>query len=173
MNFRILGPLEVDEVVLGGPRQRALLAVLLLHANESVSADRLVGALWGEDAPRTAVKALHVAVSRLRHELPDVVETTAVGYRVRVAPGELDLERFERAAAAGRESLAAGQPERAAAQLREALGEWRGPALADLAAMPFAAGEIERLEEERAERTIARMASRTFSPTGTARTSFW
>ena len=68
---------------------------------------------------------------------------------MRVAPGELDLERFERAAAAGRESLAAGLPERAAAQLREALGEWRGPALADLAAMPFAAGEIERLEEER------------------------
>ncbi len=149
MDFRILGPLEVDERALGGPRQRALLAILLLHANESVSADRLVWALWGEDAPRTAVKALQVAVSRLRHELPDVVETTAVGYRVRVAPGELDLERFERAAAAGRESLAAGQSEGAAAQLREALAEWRGPALADLAAMPFAAGEIERLEEER------------------------
>jgi len=130
VDFRILGPLEVDALALGGPRQRALLAILLLHANESVSADRLVAALWGEDAPRTALKALQVAVSRLRRELPDVVETTAVGYRVRVAPGELDLERFERAAAAGRESLAAGLPERAAAQLREALGEGRGPALA-------------------------------------------
>jgi predicted ATPase/DNA-binding SARP family transcriptional activator len=157
VDFRILGPLEVDELALGGPRQRALLALLLLHANESVSADRLVGALWGEEAPRTAGKALQVAVSRLRRALPDVVETTASGYRVRVAPGELDLDRFERAAAAGRESLAAGLPARAGEQLREALAEWRGPALADLADMPFATVEIARLEEQRLDALEARV----------------
>ncbi len=151
MDFRILGPLAVDDLALGGARQRALLAVLLLHANEAVSADRLVVALWGEDAPPTAVKALQVAVSRLRHELgaADVVETTPAGYRVRVAAGELDLDRFERAAAAGRESLAAGLPARAAEQLREALAEWRGPALAGLEGVSFAAAEIARLQEQR------------------------
>ena len=159
MDFRILGPLAVDDLALGGARQRAVLAVLLVHANEAVSADRLVGALWGEDAPPTAVKSLQVAVSRLRRELGagDVVETTASGYRVRVGPGELDLDRFEGAAAAGRESLAAAVPARAAEQLREALDEWRGPALADLAALPFAAAEIARLEEQRLEVLEARV----------------
>ena len=146
MDFRILGPVEVDDVTLGGPRQRAVLAALLLHANEPVSAERLVVALWGEEAPPTAIKSLHVTVSRLRSALgaADIIETTASGYCVRVARGELDLDRFEHAAAAGRESLAAGRPDRAAEQLREALGVWRGPPLADLAAMPFAAAEIAR-----------------------------
>jgi predicted ATPase/DNA-binding SARP family transcriptional activator len=157
VDFRILGPLAVDDLTLGGARGRGVLAVLLLHANEAVSADRLVLALWGEDAPPTAVKALQVAVSRLRRVLPDVLETTAGGYRVRVAPGELDLDRFERAAAAGRDSLAAGIPARAAQQLREALAEWRGPALADLEGMPFAATDIARLEEERLEALEARI----------------
>jgi predicted ATPase/DNA-binding SARP family transcriptional activator len=148
LEFRVLGPLEVDAVALGGPRQRAVLAVLLLHANEPVSADRLVADVWGEDA--ADLKALQVAVSRLRRALgADVIETTAAGYRARVAPGELDLERFERAAADGREALAAGRPEHAAERLRAALALWRGPPLADLVSMPFAAAEIARLEEQR------------------------
>src|SRR5262249_43653703 len=78
VDFRILGPLAVDDLTLAGARQRAVLAVLLLHANEAVSADRLVLALWGEEAPPTAVKALHVAVSRLRRDLgaAELIETT-------------------------------------------------------------------------------------------------
>jgi predicted ATPase/DNA-binding SARP family transcriptional activator len=151
VDFRILGPLVVNDVPVGGARQRGVLALLLLHANESVSAERLVLGLWGEEAPQSGVKSLQVAVSRLRRELgdADVLETTASGYRLRVAAGELDLDRFERAVEAGRESLAAGRPERAARQLREALGMWSGPPLADVAALPFAAPEIARLEEQR------------------------
>jgi predicted ATPase/DNA-binding SARP family transcriptional activator len=159
VDFRILGPLVVNEVPLGGPRQRGVLALLLLHANESVSAERLVLGLWGEEAPPSGLKSLQVAVSRLRRELgaADVVETTASGYRIHVGPGELDLDRFEGAAAAGRESLAAAVPARAAEQLREALDEWRGPALADVAGVPFAAAEIARLEEQRLEVLEARV----------------
>jgi predicted ATPase/DNA-binding SARP family transcriptional activator len=151
MDVRILGPVEVHGVALGGSRPRGVLAMLAVHANEAVSAERLLAAVWGEDAPRTALKALHVTVSRLRGALgdPAVIGTTGAGYRLRLAPGELDLDRFERAVEAGRGSLAAGRPERAAEQLRDALAMWRGPPLADVAALPFAAPEILRLEEER------------------------
>jgi hypothetical protein len=100
MQFGILGPLEVttecgDAVALGGARARALLAVLLLHANEPVSAERLAVALWGDDAPPGAIKTVQVHMSRLRKALGDgaTVETTPAGYRLRVLPGELDAER--------------------------------------------------------------------------------
>src|SRR5215212_8219185 len=155
MEFSILGPLEVrgerGAVALGGSKPRAVLAVLLLHPNEPVSADRLALALWGEDAPAGAAKTVQVHVSRLRKALgdPGLVETTPAGYRLRVRRDELDVERFERGVDAGRRALAAGQPEEAAARLRDALALWRGPALADLAFEPFAQAEIERLEEER------------------------
>ena len=155
MEFGILGPLVVRSdagaTALGGARPRALLAVLLLHPNESVSAERLAIALLGEDAPAGAVKTVRVHVSRLRRALgdPDVLTTTTDGYRLRVRPGELDAERFERLTRDGQEALRAGQPERAAAVLREALGLWRGPPLDDLADEPFAAAEIARLEELR------------------------
>src|SRR4051812_12638188 len=101
MQFRMLGPLEVrgeaGAVALGGIKPRAVLAVLLLHANEPVSAERLALALWGEDAPASSVKTVQVHVSRLRKALGDteVLGTTPAGYRLRVRPGELDAERFK------------------------------------------------------------------------------
>jgi predicted ATPase/DNA-binding SARP family transcriptional activator len=156
MEFSVLGPFEVRAaggraVALGGVKPRALLAVLAMHANESVSAEPLAHALWGEDAPASAVKTVQVHVSRLRRALgdPELLVTTPAGYRLRVLPGELDAERFERLVADGRTRLAAGDAERAAATLSEALGLWRGPPLADLAALPFATAEIARLEEQR------------------------
>src|SRR4051812_5091431 len=155
MEFGILGPLEVRAagrtVALGGARPRAVFAVLALHANQPVSAERLALALWGEDVPPSAVKTVQVYVARLRKALddPEVLVTTPAGYTLRVQPGELDAERFERHVADGREALAAGRAEHAAAELREALELWRGPPLADLASAPFAPAEIARLEEQR------------------------
>src|SRR3954449_7074546 len=155
MDFQMLGPLEARSergaVALGGLKPRAVLAVLLLHANEPVSAERLAVALWGEDAPAGAVKTVQVHVSRLRKALgdPEAVSTTPAGYRLRVGPGELDAERFARGVAEGRRALEAGDPQRAGVVLREALELWHGPALADLEFEPFAAAEIARLEEQR------------------------
>src|SRR3954465_691731 len=102
MKFGILGPLEVRvngrSVALGGARPRAVFAVLALHANQPVSAERLALALWGEDVPLSAVKTVQVYVARLRKALedPDALVTTPAGYRLRVRPGELDANRFER-----------------------------------------------------------------------------
>jgi WD40 repeat protein/DNA-binding SARP family transcriptional activator/energy-coupling factor transporter ATP-binding protein EcfA2 len=163
MEFRILGPLEVDGargiVPLGGTKPRAVLAVLLLHANEPVSAERLALALWGEDAPPGAIKTVRVHVSRLRRALgdADLVTTSAAGYCLRVRPDELDAERFARLVDDARRALAGGHPEHAAAGLREALALWRGPPLADLAFEHFAAAEIARLEEQRLTALEARM----------------
>jgi predicted ATPase/DNA-binding SARP family transcriptional activator len=154
MEFGILGPLEVRAdgraVPLGGVKPRAVLAVLALHANRPVSAERLAVALWGEDAPPSAVKTVQVYVARLRKALddPDRLVTTAGGYCLRVGPGELDAERFERQVADGREALAEGRGDHAAAELRDALELWRGPPLAELASTPFAPAEIARLEEQ-------------------------
>src|SRR6476660_5183047 len=163
MRFGILGPLEVSDergvVDLAGSRPRAILAVLLLHPNEPVSAERLVLDVWGDEAPPAALKRLHVSVSRLRKALgdPEAVTTTPGGYRLRVLGGELDAERFERLAEEGRDALAAGQAERAAGLLREALGLWRGRPLADLAFEPFAQAEIARLDEQRLAALEARV----------------
>src|SRR5215212_7451321 len=154
MEFGILGPLEVRAdgrtVALGGARPRAVFAVLALHPNQPVSAERLAVALWGEDVPPSAVKTVQVYVARLRKALGDrdVLVTTPAGYRLRVLPGELDAERFERRVADGRDALAAGRAEHAAAELREALELWRGAPLADLASAPFAPAEVARLEEQ-------------------------
>jgi predicted ATPase/DNA-binding SARP family transcriptional activator len=155
MEFRILGPLEVRAgdrpVALGGAKPRALLATLALHANQPVSAERLATAVWGEDVPPSAVKTVQAYVARLRKALgdPDVLAATPAGYRLRVAEGELDAERFERAVAGAREALAAGRAEQAAAALREALALWRGPPLVELESSAFAPAEIARLEEQR------------------------
>jgi DNA-binding SARP family transcriptional activator len=155
MEFGILGPLEVRAdgraVALGGAKPRALLAMLLTHANQPVSAERLALALWGEDAPAGAVKTVQVHVSRLRKALadPDVLVTTPAGYCLRVDPGQLDAERFERQLTAGRQALAGERVERAAEQLRDALALWRGAPLAEFAWAPFAPAEIRRLEELR------------------------
>jgi DNA-binding SARP family transcriptional activator len=154
MEFRILGPLEVSDeggqVSLGGGKPRALLAVLLLHPNEVVSADRLIDELWGEDLPKRAAAALRVNVSRLRKALAqDVLATRAPGYVIRVEPEELDLHRFERLVDEGRSLLARDLPADASERLRDALSLWRGPALADFAYASFAQTAIARLEEIR------------------------
>jgi DNA-binding SARP family transcriptional activator len=142
MEFRILGPLEVISdgraLDLGGAKQRALLAVLLLHPNQVVSQDRLIDALWEESPPDTALKALQVHVSKLRGQLGrDRIMTRAPGYAIRIEPGELDVERFERLAGEG------------GRQLVDALALWRGPPLADVAHTRFARQEIGRLQERR------------------------
>ncbi|MGH2797223.1 MAG: AfsR/SARP family transcriptional regulator, partial [Thermoleophilaceae bacterium] len=150
MDFRLLGPLEVSEqdrpLALGGVKQRSLLAILLLQANELVSTDRLIDQLWGMAPPATASKSIQVYVSRLRKTLGDGrLVTRPPGYLLRVEPEELDLARFERLAAEARRA----SPESAARKLREALALWRGPALADLAYESFAQVEVARLEEMR------------------------
>ena len=149
-DFRILGPLEVatesGPLALGGQKQRAVLALLLLDANRVVSVDKLVDALWGEQPPRTAMTSLQNFVSQLRKVLgSDVLETRMPGYRLHVAPGELDLDRFRQLCDAARGL----EPAARAATLHEALALWRGPALADFQFEAFAQGEIARLEELR------------------------
>jgi DNA-binding SARP family transcriptional activator len=150
MDFRILGSLEVWDgerlLDLGGSKRRAVLALLLLHANEVVGVDRLIDQLWGERAPRNAAGALHTHVSRLRKELgTDVVATRAWGYVLRTEPEAIDLERFERRVADA-ENLPARER---AEKLRTALALWRGTPLEDLAFEPALAKEIARLEELR------------------------
>jgi DNA-binding SARP family transcriptional activator/DNA-binding beta-propeller fold protein YncE len=154
VEFRILGPLEAEQegrlVPLGGRKQRALLALLLLHANAVVPRDRLIDEIWGDEPPETARTALQVYVSQLRKALGgERIETRAPGYRVRTEPDALDLERFERLVAEGRDALAGGEAERSADALREALALWRGTPLAELGAVPFAQRECLRLEELR------------------------
>ena len=147
MEFRILGPLEVvDEgrpVAIHRGKERALLAYLLLHANELVPADRLIDELWGERPPPTAPKILQNAVSQLRKALGDGrLMTQPPGYRFRLESGELDLHRFEHLAERGR-------AEGDAKLLREALATWRGEALADLRDELFAQRAAPQLEEAR------------------------
>ena len=146
--FRILGPLEVvsddgELLALGGQRQRAVLAVLMLNAGHVVSTDFLIDAVWGEEPPRTAATSLQNAISALRRVLgPDLLLTQAPGYRLAVDPESVDLGRFERLVASAR-SL---EPEERRVRLREALALWRGEPLTDIAFVPFAAAEIRRLE---------------------------
>jgi DNA-binding SARP family transcriptional activator len=138
MEFRLLGPLEVIEqhrlLALGGGRQRSLFGVLLLHANQVVSTDRLMDALWGQAPPLTAAKSIQVYVSKLRKELGEGrLVTRAPGYVLKVDHSELDLARFERLLGEARNA----DPHDAAQKLRRALSLWRGPALADLTYEPF------------------------------------
>jgi DNA-binding SARP family transcriptional activator len=160
VDFRLLGPLEVYDgaraVAIGGGKRRSLLALLLLHGNEVVSADRLIDELWGERPPPTAAKGLQVYVSQLRKALQEgaagdgeVLVTRSNGYVLNVGADELDVSRFERALSGGERALAAGEPERAVQRLRQGLALWRGPPLADFAYEPFAQQEIARLEELR------------------------
>ncbi len=166
--FSILGPLEVRVegtlVTIGGLRQRALLALLLLRANEVVSVDALAEGLWGESPPRTAAHSLQVFVSDLRKALRVAGEdgrivTQSPGYRIDLGPDELDLERFERLVGEGRAALAGTDPAAAAAALREALALWRGDPLADFAFEPFAQTAKARLEELRLSALEDRMTA--------------
>src|SRR5215204_2592189 len=154
MDYRVLGPLEVrdagESLPLAGAKQRALLALLLLHANRVLSRDRLIDELWGDQPPATAVQSLQVYVSRLRKLLPpDTLLTRPPGYVLQVEPDELDLRCFERTFAKGHDALARGDAEGAAHLLHEALALWRGAALAEFAFEPFAQTEIARLEDLR------------------------
>lgn len=155
MRIGILGPLEVrdaagDLVPLGGARLRALLVRLALDAGRVVPAERLVTDLWPEDGPAAAANALQALVSRLRQAAGrDLIVSRPGGYLLAVGPSEVDASMFEHRVAAGRAALAGGEPARAMALLAEALRLWRGPALADVADAPFAAGPVARLEELR------------------------
>ena len=169
MEFRLLGPLEVADagrsVAIGSGKRRALLALLLLHANEVVSSERLIDELWGERPPATAAKSLHVHVSHLRKELAhgsangggQVLLTRGSGYVARVEPGDLDTLRFEQLLGDGRRALEAGDAARAASKLGQAVDVWRGPPLADFAYEPFAQRDITRLEELRLVAVEARI----------------
>ena len=152
--FRILGPLAVRNesggIDLGGHRQRALLALLLLRRGEPVSADRLIDELWGGSPPAGAAKTLQVYVSRLRAALGDgLVSRRGPGYALEITAGWLDAERFEQRLDEGRRLLADGDARAAAATLDEALALWSGPALAEFEYDAWAQAERRRLEELR------------------------
>ncbi len=162
MKFNILGPLEVAEggrlLQLGRPKQRAVLAILLVHANRPVSLEHLVDEIWGEDPPAQALASLQAYVSHLRRLLEPVREARTParvlvsqppGYRIAVAPEDLDAARFQALATQGRQLLGTGDPERAADLLGQALALWRGPVLADFADASFAREERARLDELR------------------------
>jgi DNA-binding SARP family transcriptional activator len=162
VEFGVLGPMVVwqegREVPLGAAKHRALLALLLLRANEGVSTARLVDELWAERPPARAVKAVQVYVSQLRKALGEgVVETRPGGYLLPVDEGALDLDRFEARLERGRSLLTAGGADEAAGVLREALGMWRGPAMADFEHEAWARHEINRLEELRLGATCLRV----------------
>jgi WD40 repeat protein/DNA-binding SARP family transcriptional activator len=151
VRFQVLGPLEVagpdGPIALGAPKQRAVLAHLLVSANRVVPAETLIDRLWGEDPPETARNTLQTYVSHLRKALgPDRIEGRSPGYVLHVEPAELDSARFEHLLAEARE--ADGQADLVSTVLREALELWRGPAFADVARDGLAA-EIARLDELR------------------------
>jgi DNA-binding SARP family transcriptional activator/basic membrane lipoprotein Med (substrate-binding protein (PBP1-ABC) superfamily) len=154
MDFRLLGPLEVDAdglpVSLGGARVRALLALLLLHRNEVVPLDRIVDELWAEP-PKTAEQVVRVYVSNLRKALepPQVILTRGSGYLLQVGADDVDVDRFDALRREGRRLFAAGEPVQAAKALSDALALWRGAPLQDFAYERFAQSEIARLEELR------------------------
>ena len=154
LDLRLLGPLEVSRqgrgVSVGGPKQRALLAGLALEPGRVVSVDQLVENLWPGEPPDSAAHAVQVYVSQLRKALgAGAIETRPPGYVLEVDPDRVDVHRFIRLAAEGRETLAAGDAAAASTIIRDALALWRGPALADFTYEPFTQTEIARLEELR------------------------
>jgi predicted ATPase/DNA-binding SARP family transcriptional activator/class 3 adenylate cyclase len=154
IEFRVLGSFEVvdgDRVLaLGSPRQRALLALLVVDRGAPVSSERLIDDLWGEQAPASAIKIVHGYVSNLRKALGDgLLMTRGHGYLLQTGSAQFDVDRFELRAAEGRHALLDGDSRTAVARLRGALALWRGPPLADFAYEAFAQAEIARLEERR------------------------
>jgi serine/threonine protein kinase len=163
MEFLILGPLEVSDdgrkLALGGPKQRAVLAHLILRANRLVAADLLIDGLWGEEPPESARNTLQTYVYRLRKVLGDGrLEGRDGGYVLAAAPGEIDAARFEALVKQGKAQVAS-DPSAAAATLSDALSLWRADALADVTEEPSLRGEAARLEELRLSATEHRVAA--------------
>jgi basic membrane lipoprotein Med (substrate-binding protein (PBP1-ABC) superfamily)/DNA-binding SARP family transcriptional activator len=155
VEYRVLGSLEVrsdgEPVALGPPKQRAVLAILLLHVGEIVPTDRLIELLWGERPPRTATHSIQIYVSELRKAVDrnrggQVIVTRPPGYVLDADPESIDARRFERLLAEGARHLEAGDSSGAADLIRGTLGLWRGPPLSDFVYEEFAQGEIRRLE---------------------------
>ena len=172
IEFRVLGPFEVlhagRALALGSPKQRALLAALVISANGVVSVDRLAEELWGDEPPARAMASLQAYVSRLRRLLQpegdrrgrsDVVVTQPPGYLLRVAPESIDAVRFERQAVDGIRLMAGGDAGGALAALDRALTVWRGPPYADFSYETFAQAEIARLTELRLAAVEARLSA--------------
>jgi serine/threonine protein kinase/ABC-type glycerol-3-phosphate transport system substrate-binding protein len=162
MRFKVLGPLEAvgddGPVTLGGPKQRTVLAHLLVRVNELVPADTLIDQVWGDEPPEAARGTLHSYISHLRKALSaERIEGRAPGYVLHAADEELDAARFEHLLHEAR--LANGSPARAGAILREALALWTGPAFADLATEASLAAEIARLNELRVQALEERIAA--------------
>jgi DNA-binding SARP family transcriptional activator len=156
VEFRLLGPLEVIAggvpLALGGTKQRAFLTLLLLRPGELMPRDRLIDDIWGDDPPATAGHSLEVYASGLRKILPSAVASLVArtgGYVLEVDADAIDVRRFERLAAEGREALKDADADAARERLSAALALWRGPALADVAYESFAQAEVARLEEAR------------------------
>ncbi len=155
MEFKILGPLEVvdgdRQIPLGGPKRRALLAMLILRRGSVVAVDELIESLWGEDPPKTAGHSVQVYVSEIRKALGDAAPVLRrdPGYTLAIVDDTLDAQRFEALRVRGRAALDENDPRGASALLGQSLGIWRGAALADFTYEDFARGEIERLEELR------------------------
>jgi DNA-binding SARP family transcriptional activator len=157
VEYRILGPLEVvdegEPIALGRLKERLVLAILLLHANEFVARERLIDELWGESPPPTARKAVNVHVSQLRKSLTrngrDPITTADGGYRLEVDAERLDAARLQQLLATARERAAAGELEAAVELLRKALDLWRGPTLAGLLLESHGRDEIAQLDELR------------------------
>jgi predicted ATPase/DNA-binding SARP family transcriptional activator len=164
VRFGILGETQArladgSAAAVGGPGRRALLAMLLLEAGRIVTVERLIDGLYGEDPPAGVANALQSQVSRLRSALRAPIENHPAGYRLAIPVDEVDVHRFERLSQQGRDALAAGEPARAAGLLREALGLWRGSALADVGDAPFAEPQVTRLEELRIAAVEDRIAA--------------
>ena len=152
MQVRILGPFQLEDggrpITVGGARQRAVLADLVLHANEVVPSEQLLLDLWGEDSPPSAANALQAAISRLRRVLPPGRLITATpGYALRHLPGRAGRQAVRAADLRGPRCSRRGRAAEATRILDQALSLWRGPPLADFRYEPFAQAEIARLEE--------------------------
>jgi DNA-binding SARP family transcriptional activator len=156
LEFRLLGEFAVladgRRLDLGGPRQRSVLALLLLQRERAISTALLADKLWPDDQPLSAIKTVQIYISRLRDVLgPEAgrLSSTASGYRLAVADDEFDVARFERGLRQAREASATGDQDRARTTLEAALSEWSGPALGDMADERFGRSEADRLDELR------------------------
>ena len=168
MRFRLLGPLEIragedDWRGIGAPKWRSVLAALLINAGQIVPADVLINEVWGETPPAKAGNLISIYVLRLRRLLGDtdstVLATRAPGYLLRLGPADTDAQMFEDLVRQGRRAYAAGDPERAAAQLAEAVALWHGSPLADVPPTPLVEAEAERLADLRLDASELRITA--------------